>query len=169
VSKFLWSCDARAQNSFPLFLVNLMFPKYVLLSICAFIRVHFGSSGKFSQHSPFKCVYTFFQKLVMISEFILFQRKVGSYLLSQARCFFARQLLFFIIFFLFFLLFLSLLVSLFLFLFLPPFFMFICSFPLSSFFLFLVFIMVFVRFIFRTTFLNETLHGSGISNKHYRQ
>ena len=34
-----------------------MFPKYVLLSICAFIRVHFGRPGKFSQHSPFRCIH----------------------------------------------------------------------------------------------------------------
>jgi len=43
-------------------------------------------------------VYTFFQKLVMINEF--FQRKAGSYLLSQACCCLARQL--FIIIFSFF-------------------------------------------------------------------
>ena len=36
-----------------------MFPKYVLLSICAFIRVHFGRPGKFSQHSPFRCTHIF--------------------------------------------------------------------------------------------------------------
>ena len=36
-----------------------MFPKYVLLSICAFIRVHFGRPGKFSQHSPFRCIHIF--------------------------------------------------------------------------------------------------------------
>ena len=167
--KLLWSCDARAQDSCPLFKSTQCFQNMFFYQFVHSSESIFGCSEKLSQHLPFKCIYTFFQKLVMISEFILFQRKVGSYLLSQARCFFARQLLFFIIFFLFFLLFLSLLVSLFLFLFLPPFFMFICSFPLSSFFLFLVFIMVFVRFIFRTTFLNETLHGSGISNKHYRQ
>ena len=89
--KFLWSCDARAHDSFPLFLVNPMFPKYVLLSICAFIRVHFGRPGKFSQHSPFRCTHIF-QKLAMISEFfkeklevISFQKHVG---------FSARQLIF---------------------------------------------------------------------------
>ena len=43
--------------------------KHVLISIHAFIRVHFGHSGKFSQHSPFRCIHIFFQKLVMISEF----------------------------------------------------------------------------------------------------
>ena len=36
-----------------------MFPKYVLLSICAFIRVHFGRLGKSSQHSPFRCIHIF--------------------------------------------------------------------------------------------------------------
>ena len=68
-----------------LYFINPVFPKYVLLSICAFIRAYFGCSGKFSQHSSFKCIHIFFQKLVMISEF--FQRKVGSYLFSQACCF----------------------------------------------------------------------------------
>jgi len=72
--KFLWSCDARVQNSFPLFLVNPLFPKYVLLSICAFIRVHFGCSEKLSQHSPFKCIHIF--------------SKTSYYLFSKACCFF---------------------------------------------------------------------------------
>jgi len=53
-------------------------------------------------------VYThFIQKLVMISEF--FQRKVGSYLFSQACCFLAKQLFIFIYFLFFFLLVLFLL------------------------------------------------------------
>ena len=68
-----------------------MFPKYVLLSICAFIRVHFGRLGKSSQHSPFRCIHIF-QKLVMINEF--FQRKVGNRLFSKACRFLARQLIF---------------------------------------------------------------------------
>ena len=76
-----------------------MFPKYVLLSICAFIRVHFGRLGKSSQHLPFKCIHIFFQKLVMISK-----RKVGSYLFSQAYCFLVRQPLFYFLSSFFFLL-----------------------------------------------------------------
>ena len=40
-----------------------MFPKYVLLSICAFIRVHFGRPGKFSQRSPFRCIHIFSSKI----------------------------------------------------------------------------------------------------------
>ena len=38
-----------------------MFPKYVLLSICAFIRVHFGRPGKFHSVHP-SGVHTFFSK-----------------------------------------------------------------------------------------------------------
>ena len=46
-----------------------MFPKYVLLSICAFIRVHFGRPGKSSQHSPFRCIHIFSTKpFVLIGE-----------------------------------------------------------------------------------------------------
>ena len=81
--KFLWSCDARAQDSFPLFVVNPMFPKYVLLSICAFIRVHFECPGKFSQHSPFRCIHIFFQKLV------IFSKKSWKHLFSKACWFFS--------------------------------------------------------------------------------
>ena len=106
--KFLWSCDARTQDSFPLFQSTQCFQKYTLLSICAFISVYLGCSEKFSQHLPFKLHTHFFQKLVMISEF--FQRKVGNYLFSQAWCFLARQLFIFFYYFLFsFLLFLFLL------------------------------------------------------------
>ena len=60
--KFLWSCDIRAQDLFFPILVNLVFPKHVLLSIHTFIRVHFERSGKFSQHSPFRCIHIFQQK-----------------------------------------------------------------------------------------------------------
>jgi len=59
-----------------------VFPKYVLLSIHAFIRVHFGHSGKFHSTHP-SGVYTFFQKLVMISK-KNFKRKAGSYPFSKA-------------------------------------------------------------------------------------
>ena len=74
-----------------------MFPKYVLLPICAFIRVHFGRLGKSSQHSPFRGIHIFFQKLVMISEF--FQRKVGSHLFSKACWFFSLTTYFSFFFF----------------------------------------------------------------------
>ena len=130
--KLLWSCDARTQDSFPLFQSTQCFQKYTLLSICAFISVYLGCSEKFSQHLPFKLHTHFFQKLVMISEF--FQRKVGNYLFSQAWCFLARQLFIFIIFFFPSFFFFSYLLSF------PfsPFFIFqlfiICSFPLLSFF-----------------------------------
>ena len=78
-----------------------MFPKYVLLSICAFIRVHFGRPGKFSQHSPFRCIHIF-QKLVMISEFF-FKEKLEVISFQKHVGFSARQLIFlFSLFFFFF-------------------------------------------------------------------
>ena len=91
--KFLWSCDARVQDSFPLFLVNPTFPKYVLLSICAFIRVHFERPGKFSQRSPFRCTHIF-QKLVMISEFF-FSKKSWKPSLFKSMLVFQLDNLFF--------------------------------------------------------------------------
>ena len=123
-----------------------MFPKYVLLSICAFIRVHFGRPGKFSQHSPFRCIHTFFQKLVMNFfkeklEVISFQKHVG---------FSARQLIFFFFHLFSLLAFFFLICSLFLYLLFFPFFLF-----------FFIFIMIFVCFtyiFFWTMFLNEELY-----------
>ena len=95
-----------------------MFPKYVLLSICAFIRVYFGRPGKFHSIHP-SGVHIFFQKLVMISEF--FQRKVGSHLFSKACWFFSLTTYFsFSIFFLS----LSFVYFFFLFVFFFPFFFF---------------------------------------------
>ena len=114
--KFLWSCDARAHDSFSLFKSTQMFPKYVLLSIDAFIRVYFERSGKFSQHSLFRCItHIFFQKLVMISEF--FSKKSWKLSLFKSRLgFLARQLIF-----------------------LFPFFSFLFFFFSSSFFFFLIY------------------------------
>ena len=104
--KFLWSCDTRAQDSFSLFKSTQCFQKHVLLSICAFIRVYFGCSGKLSQHSPFMCIHIF-QKLIMIIEnfckeklkIISFQKHVGFFL--------ARPLIIIFLFFFLFFLFLS--------------------------------------------------------------
>ena len=102
-----------------------MFPKYVLLSICAFIRVHFGYSGKFhgihpsGVECPHRCmhdqfcikfpnhhfcicvmeimwgipfhsihpsgVYTFFQKLVMLSEIFFFKEKLLLWTVSLGK------------------------------------------------------------------------------------
>ena len=96
-------------------------------------------------------VYTyFFQKLVMISEF--FQRKVGSYLFSQACRFFFSQTTFYYFLFLF-LLFLFLL-ALFSFSSFSFFKLFIiCSFPLSSFFFSLFLSEKVVRTRAHTTYL----------------
>ena len=83
-------------------LVNLVFPKYVFLSICTFIRVYFGCSGKLSQHSSFKCIHIFFQKLVMISDFF-FKEKLKVISFQKHAGFLADNLLlFFFFFFLFF-------------------------------------------------------------------
>ena len=114
--KFLWSCDARAQDSFPLFLNQPNVSK-----ICSFINlcIHpspFRASGEIFTAFTLQ-VYThfFFKKLVMISEFfkeklqvISFQKHVG---------FSARQLIF-----LFSLFFLCLFLFLICFLFFSPFF-----------------------------------------------
>ena len=76
--KFLWSCDTKAQDLFFPILVNLVLPKHVLLSIHAFIRVHSGLLGKFSQPSPFRCIHIFFQKpCVLNGKFISFPKHVG--------------------------------------------------------------------------------------------
>ena len=111
--------------------------------ICSFINLCIHPSLFWVFEKTFTAftlqAYThFFQKLVMISEF--FQRKVGSYLFSQACCFLARQLFIFY-YFLFF-------SSFFFFSYLlyfpfPLFFFFklftICSFPLFFFLFFFLF------------------------------
>jgi len=74
-------------------------PKYVLLSICAFIRVYFWVFGKTFTTFTLQVYTHFLKKLIMINEF--FQRKVGTYLFSQACCFLARQFFILIIFFFF--------------------------------------------------------------------
>ena len=84
-----------------------MFPKYVLLSICAFIRVHFGSSKNFHSIHP-SGVYTFFPKTSYDQR--MFSNKSWKLSLFTSMFFLARQLLFLFIFFFFFLLFLFLLV-----------------------------------------------------------
>jgi len=57
------------------------------INLCIHLSPFLGVRENFHNIHP-SGVYTFFfQKLVMISEF--FQRKVGSYLLSQACCFFS--------------------------------------------------------------------------------
>ena len=83
-----------------------MFPKYVLLSICAFILVHFGYSGKFHSIHP-SAVHTFFQKLAMISEFF-FKEELEVISFRKHVGFSAKQLIFlFSLFFSFFYLFIS--------------------------------------------------------------
>ena len=143
-----------------------MFPKYVLLSICTFIRVHFGRPGKFHSIHP-SGVDTFFslQKSVMINEF--FQRKVGNRLFSKACRFLARQLIFsFSTFFLTCPLLFSYLLS---------FSLLALSFPFCSLFHFIFFSFLFLFlswffFVYFTYILlddvpkRRTLHGSRISN-----
>jgi len=79
--KFLWSCDARAQDSFSLFKSTRCFPKYVPLSIHAFIRVYFGWQKIFTAFTL--QVYTHFFPKTGYDHWI-FQRKAGSYLFSKA-------------------------------------------------------------------------------------
>ena len=136
-----------------------MFPKYVLLSICAFIRVHFGRLGKSSQHSPFRCIHIF-QKLVMINEF--FQRKAGNRLFSKACWFFSLTTYFFSFFYLF--PYLPLFFSLF-----ALFFFSLSSLFYLIFFLFLFhfyhdFFVYFTYILLDDVPKRRTLHGSGISN-----
>ena len=98
--KFLWSCDTRAHDSFSLLQLTQCFQNMFFYQFVHSSESIFGRSGKLSQHSSFKCIHIFFQKQVMINKF--FQRKVGSYLLSQACCFLARQLFVFFFTFVFF-------------------------------------------------------------------
>ena len=91
--KSLWSCDARAQDTFPLFLVNPMFPKYVLLSICAFIRVHFGYSGKFHSIHPLG-VHTFFSTTGYDQQIFFFKEELEVISFRKHVGFSARQLIF---------------------------------------------------------------------------
>ena len=119
--------DTQVSKNFGHVLLGLIihflyFSQPSVSKICSFInlRIHpspFWVFEKLPQHLPFRCIHFFFSKTPMISEFV--QRKVGSYLFSQACYFLARQLFIFIISF--FLLFLFLL----------------ALFPLSSFFFFL--------------------------------
>ena len=131
--KFLWSCDARAQDSFSSILNQPNVSK-----ICSFINLcippsPFRASGEISQHSPFRCRHIF-QKSIMINEF--FQRKVGSHLFSKACRFLARQLIFsFSTFFFLLAFFFFLICSLFLFTFFSFLFHFL-SFSISFSFLF---------------------------------
>ena len=132
-----------------------MFPKYVLLSICAFIRVHFGRPGKFSQHSPFRCIHIFFQKLVMISDFF-FKEKLEVISFQKHVGFSAKQLIFLFLFPLFFL-------TCSLFPLLALFFSYLPSF--SSFFYFCFFLFFFYYYYFLDDVpKRRTLHGSRISN-----
>ena len=71
-----------------------MFPKYVLLSICAFIQSHFGRPGKFHSIHP-SGVHTFFFPKTSYDQRIFFQRRVGSHLFSKACWFFQLDNLFF--------------------------------------------------------------------------
>ena len=98
--KFLWSCDTRAQDLFSsIFKSTQYFQNMFIYQFVHSSESILGVRENFHSIHP-SGVYTFFQKLVMISK--IFQRKVGNYLFSQACCFLARQpLLFFIFYYLF--------------------------------------------------------------------
>ena len=143
--KFLGSCDTRAHDLFFSILVNPVFPKYVLLSICAFIRVHFGRPGKFSQHSPFRCIHIFSK--TSYDQWIFSKKSWKSSLFKSMLVFQLDNSLFFSFSSLFFL-------TCSLFFLLALFFL---LFFLFFYFIF-IFIMIFVCFIFWTMFLNEELY-----------
>jgi len=92
----MWTLKCRknfGHTMLGLIIHFLYFSQPSISKICSFINsgIHpslfLGVRENFhSIHPP--GVYTFFSKLVMINE-IFFQRKVGSYLLSQACCFLA--------------------------------------------------------------------------------
>ena len=82
--------------------------KICSLSICAFIRVYFWVFGKILTTFTLQ-VYTHFFSKTGYDQWNFIQRKVGSYLFSQACCFLARKLFIFIYFLFFFILFLFLL------------------------------------------------------------
>ena len=133
-----------------------MFPKYVLLSICAFIRVHFGYSGKFHSIHP-SGVHTFFQQQAMISEFF-FKEELEVTSFRKHVGFSARQLI--ILFF-----FLSFFLTCSLFPLLALFF----SYLLSFLFFYFYFYHDFCLFYFLDDVpKRRTLHGSRILNKHHR-
>ena len=79
--KFLWSCDARAQDSFPLFYSNQCFQKMFFYPF-----VHSSesiwASGKIFTAFTLQVYTHFFQKLAMFGEFS-FQTKVGNHLFQK--------------------------------------------------------------------------------------
>ena len=81
--KFLWSYDTRAQDLFFPILVNPVFPKHVILSIHAFIRVHFGCSGKFSQHSPMWTTFCEMHLLSFANNFLMLHAQLSNIHISQ--------------------------------------------------------------------------------------
>ena len=100
--KFLWSCDARALDSFPLFKSTQCFQNMFFYQFVHSSESILGVRENFHSIHPLSVYTFFFQKLVMIGE-----RKVGSYLFSQAYCFLVRQPFFYFYLFSFFLLFLT--------------------------------------------------------------
>jgi len=78
----LWSCDTRAHDSFPLFKSTQCFQNTFFYQFVHSFESILGIRENFHSIHP-SGVYTFFQKLVIINDFI-FQRKVGSYLFSKA-------------------------------------------------------------------------------------
>ena len=100
--KFLWSCDTRAQDLFFLFKSTQCFQNMFFYQFMHSSESILGVRENFHSIHP-SGVYTFFQKLVMISEF--FQRKVGSHLFSKACWLFSRKIYFLFLFVFFFFLF----------------------------------------------------------------
>ena len=83
---FLWSCDTRAQDSFSLFKSTQCLQNMLIYQFMHSSESILGVRENFHSIHP-SGVYTFFQKLVMISKF--FQRNVVSHLFSKACWFFS--------------------------------------------------------------------------------
>ena len=118
-----------------------MFPKYVLLSICAFIQVHFGRPGKFSQHSPLRRIHIFSK--TSYDQWIFSKKSWKSSLFKSMSVFQLNNLFsFFLSFFL---------LALFFFLF-------------SYFYFYHDFCLFYIYFFLDDVPKRRTLHGSRISN-----
>ena len=73
-----------------------MFPKYVLLSNHAFLWVHFGRSGKFSQYSPFRCIHIFSK--TGYDQWNFFSKKSWKLPLFTSILFFSQTTFYFLLF-----------------------------------------------------------------------
>ena len=95
--KLLWSCDARAQDSFPLFKSTQCFQNMFFYQFVHSSEPILGIWENFHNIHPLG-VYTFFNKTLCFDKWILLQRKVGSYFFSTACWLFSRKIYFLFLF-----------------------------------------------------------------------